>query len=228
MAPGSRSWLIGGGTEVDPTVHRHAFFFHYRAGASPDCRVHYSSRVGVLQLSQGSKLGLARGYERAPSGGELVLWCVVVFDRAAVIAPRRPRRVSTIKTSTSERDSLPKERRARREEGDLRRARQEKAFIHFVLITIIYVGKLIPMSPLRSFWVHCPPDYCLLFPPGLPSWPRSNLFSFHLCIEKHERSRAEAGRPPGAGAEAFSRSSLHVAPSSKAAPVFSPVKERCV
>lgn len=124
---------IGGGTEVDPAVDRHAFFFfHHCAGASPDCRVHYSSRVGVLQLSQGSKLGLGRGYERAPSGGELVLWCVLVFDRAAVIAPRRPRRVSTIKTSTSERDSLPKERRARREEGDLRRARQEKAFIHFV------------------------------------------------------------------------------------------------
>lgn len=111
----------------------------------------------MLQLSQGSKLGLGRGYERAPSGGELVLWSVVVFDRAAVIAPRRPRRVSTIKTSTSKRDSLPKDRRARWEEGDLRQARQGKAFIHSVLITFIYVGKLIPMSPLRSLWVHCPP-----------------------------------------------------------------------
>lgn len=75
----------------------------------------------------------------------------MVFDRAAVIAPQRPRRVSTIKTSTSERDSLPKERRAAWEEGDLRRARQEKTFIHFALITFIYMGKLIPMSPLRSF-----------------------------------------------------------------------------
>lgn len=56
----------------------------------------------MLQLSQGLKLGLGRGYERAPSGGELALWSVVVFDRAAVIAPQRPRRVSTIKTSTSE------------------------------------------------------------------------------------------------------------------------------
>lgn len=43
-----------------------------------------------------------------PRRGELVLWSIVVFDRAAVIAPQRPRRVSIIKTSTSERDSLPK------------------------------------------------------------------------------------------------------------------------
>lgn len=41
-------------------------------------------------------------------GAELVLWSVVVFDRAAVIAPQRPRRVGTNKTSTSERDSFPK------------------------------------------------------------------------------------------------------------------------
>lgn len=119
----------------------------------------------------------------------------MVFDRAAVIAPQRPRRVSTIKTSTSERDSLPKERRAAWEEGDLRRARQEKTFIHFALITFIYMGKLIPMSPLRSFGA-LPLNCHMLFLSAI-FLPCSNLFSFHLCIEKHERAKSRLGIPQG-------------------------------
>lgn len=138
-------------------------------------------------------MGLRRGYERAPSGGELVLWSVVVFDRAAVIAPRRPRRVSAIKTSTSERDSPPKERRTPREEGNLRRARQEKAFIHFLFITFIYVGKLIPMSPLRSFWVHCPlstAHFSLLAP--------AQIYFLFICVLKNMReAERRLGIPRG-------------------------------
>lgn len=70
----------------------------------------------------------------------------MVFDRPAVIAPQRPRRVSTIKTSTSERDSLPKGKKCCMGGGRPQRARQEKAFIHFVLITFIFVEKLPQMS----------------------------------------------------------------------------------
>lgn len=174
------------------------------------------------------EIGAWRGYERAPSGGELVLWSGVVFDRAAVIAPQRPRRVSTIKTSTSERDSLPKERRALKEEEDLRRARQEKAFIHFVLISFIYVGKLIPMSPLRSFWVRCPSSTVCFSLSAFLLGPAQIYFLF-ICVLKNMReAEPRLGIPPGASAEAFSRSSVHVAPSSKAAPVFSPVKETSV
>lgn len=64
----------------------------------------------VHQFSQGLErsLGGFKGCGRGPAGCELVLWSVVVFDRAAVIAPQRPRRASTFKTSTFERDSLPK------------------------------------------------------------------------------------------------------------------------
>lgn len=40
-------------------------------------------------------------------GSELVLWSIEVFDRAAVIAPQRPERVSIVKLGTFERDSLP-------------------------------------------------------------------------------------------------------------------------
>lgn len=173
------------------------YFFHYFSGPSLDCRVHYSSRVAVLQLSQGLKLGLRRGYERAPSGGELVLWSVVVFDRAAVIAPQRPRRVSTIKTSTSERDSLPKDRRTVQEEEDLRRARPEKAFIHFVLISFIYVGKLIPMSPLRSFWVHCPSSTVCFSLLAFLLGPAQIYFLF-ICVLKNMReAESRLGIPRG-------------------------------
>lgn len=181
----------------------------------------------MLQLSQGSKLGLGRGYERTPSGGKLVLWSVVVFDRAAVIAPRRPRRVSTIKTSTSKRDSFPKDRRAWREEGDLRRA--GKSIYSFCVNNFYICGKIDSDVSLKVPLGALPPltTACFSLSASLLG-PRSNLFYFQLCIEKHERSGAEAGRPPGAGAEAFSRSSLHVAPSSKAAPIFSPGKERSV
>lgn len=39
-----------------------------------------------------------------------------------------------------------KERNAAGEEGDLKRARQEKTFIHFALISFIFVEKLPQMS----------------------------------------------------------------------------------
>lgn len=151
----------------------------------------------MLQLSQGLKLGLRRGYERAPLGGELVLWSVVVFDRAAVIAPQRPRRVSTIKTSTSERDSLPKERRTPQEEEDLRRARQEKAFIHFVLISFIYVGKLIPMSPLRSLWVRCPSS-TVCFSLSAFLLGAAQIYFLFICVLKNMReAELRLGIPRG-------------------------------
>lgn len=55
---------------------------------------------------RGLKLGF-QGLREGPSGGELVVRSIVVFDRAAVIAPQRLGRVSIIKTRTSERVSLP-------------------------------------------------------------------------------------------------------------------------
>lgn len=67
--------------------------------------VHKSSRV-VHQFSQGLEIGVSRGM-RGPPGCELVLWSAAVFDRAAVIAPQRPRRANTIKTNTFKRDLLP-------------------------------------------------------------------------------------------------------------------------
>lgn len=88
----------------------------------------------------------------------------MVFDRAAVIAPQRPRRVSTIKTSTSERDSLPKEKLTPQEEEALRRARQEKAFIHFLLISFYICGKIDSGVSLKVLSGALPPRGPRAFP----------------------------------------------------------------
>lgn len=97
------------------------------------------------QLSQGLKLGF-QGAREGPSGSELVLWSVVVFDMPAVIAPQRPRRVSTSKRALLKGIHTKRNENAAWEEGDLRRARQGETFIHFALITFIFVGKLIQMT----------------------------------------------------------------------------------
>lgn len=157
----------------------------------------------------------------------------MVFDRAAVIAPQRPRRVSTIKTSTSGRDSLPKERRALQEEEALQRARQEEAFIHFLLICFYICGKIDSDVSLKVLLGVLPPRVpCAFFfsPLGLPTptRPRSNLFSFHLCIEKHERSRVEARYPPGGQRRGFLRLLSARGAEFKGCSTFQPVKERSV
>ena len=72
-----------------------------------------------------------------------------------------------------------KERNAAWEEGDLKRARQEKTFIHFVLITFIFAEKLPQMSSLGPLGALKSPA------PSLPRpFPLSNLFFFFFLFLK--------------------------------------------
>lgn len=63
----------------------------------------------------------------------------MVFDRATVIAPQRPRGASTIRKSTFESTFLPKWVKCCTGGG---RVGEEKTFIHFVLIAFIRVENL--------------------------------------------------------------------------------------
>lgn len=122
----------------------------------------------------------------------------MVFDRAAVIAPQRPRRVSTIKTSTSERDSLPKEWRAPQEEEALRRARQKKALIHFLLISFYICGKIDSDVSLKVILGALPPRVpCAFFLSAFLLGPAQIYFLFIFVLKNMRGAESRLAIPWG-------------------------------
>lgn len=153
----------------------------------------------------------------------------MVFDRAAVIAPQRPRRVSIIKTSTSERDSLPKGKKCCMGGGSPKESKSGKDIYSFCVNNFYICGEITTDVFLRSFGAlkSLAPSLPRPFPlTNLFFFLPSNLFSFHLCqwlcFEKHE-SEAKALGSPRASTEALFQ---HAARCSKAPPVFSPVESQ--
>lgn len=94
----------------------------------------------------------------------------MVFDRAAVIAPQRPRRVGTIKTSTAERDSLPKGKKCCRGGGRPYESEAGKDIYSFCVNKFYICGEITSDVFLRSFGA-------LKFPAPQPPPPFSSSSS---------------------------------------------------
>lgn len=127
----------------------------------------------------------------------------MVFDRAAVIAPQRPRRVSIIKTSTSERDSLPKGKKCCMGGGIPEESKSGKDIYSFCVNNFFICGEITTDVFLRSLGVlkslapllPCPFPLTNLF------FPFPQIYFLFICVNgrvlKNMRLRPSLEVPQG-------------------------------